>query len=199
LETVLALAAGVGLAASCGFRIFVPMLIAGVATRNGYMDPSDSFAWIGTDVALITLAVATGIELIAYYVPWLDNLLDLIASPLSVVAGILLAAAMLGDVPPLMQWVLAILAGGGAAATVQAGTVLTRLTSTASSGGAANFAVTTLETLASVLFAALSIVVPIISVVLLIAAVGGLYYAGRNVIRSLIDRWRPARSRQQEA
>ncbi|MEZ6143993.1 MAG: DUF4126 domain-containing protein [Planctomycetaceae bacterium] len=122
--------------------------MAGLAAGYGWLDPSESFAWIATTPALVAFSVAT-IEAVAYYVPWLDNLLDTIASPLAVIAGILLSASMLGDVSPLMQWSLAIIAGGGAAAAVQGGTVLTRLASTTTTGGTANFLLTTLETAAS--------------------------------------------------
>ncbi len=188
METALAIIAGLGLAASCGFRVFAPMLVAGLAARNGWLDPSDSFLWIATTPALVAFSAATVIEAVAYYVPLLDNLLDTIASPLAVVAGILLSASLLGDVSPLMQWSLAIIAGGGAAAAVQGGTVLTRLASTATSGGTANFLLTTLETTASILFAILSIIAPILSMIALLALVTTMYYTGRTILRQLRHR-----------
>ncbi|MCA9077501.1 MAG: DUF4126 domain-containing protein [Planctomycetaceae bacterium] len=189
METTLALIIGVGLAASCGFRVFAPMLVAGLAARNGWLDPSESFAWIATTPALIAFSAATIVEAVAYYVPWLDNLLDTIASPLAVIAGILLSASMLGDVSPLMQWSFAIIAGGGAAATVQGGTVLTRLTSTTTTGGTANFLLTTLETAASLLFAILSILAPILSLIALLLLIAMMYYTGRTILRQLRQRW----------
>ena len=185
METFLAVLMGLGLAASCGFRVFVPMLVAGVAARAGILDPSSGFAWIGSTPALAAFAVATLIEIAAYYVPWVDNLLDTIASPASVVAGIFLSAAMLGDIPPLMQWSLALIAGGGAAAIVQGGTTATRLTSTATTAGTANFMLTTLETLASVVFAVMSIAVPVLAAALLLLVIGLMYYAGRGVLRKV--------------
>ena len=190
METTLALIIGVGLAASCGFRVFAPMLVAGLTARNGWLDPSESFVWIATTPALIAFSAATIIEAVAYYVPWLDNLLDTIASPLAVIAGILLSASMLGDVSPLMQWSLAIIAGGGAAAAVQGGTVLTRLASTTTTGGTANFLLTTLETAASLLFAILSILAPILSLTALLLLVALMYYTGRTILRQLRQRWK---------
>ena len=190
METTLALIMGVGLAASCGFRVFAPMLVAGLAARYGWLDPSESFAWIATTPALVAFSAATIIEAVAYYVPWLDNLLDTIASPLAVIAGILLSASMLGDVSPLMQWSLAIIAGGGAAATVQGGAVLTRLASTTTTGGTANFLLTTLETVASLLFAILSILAPILSLIALLLLIAIMYYTGRTILRQVRQRWR---------
>lgn len=158
------------------------MLVAGVATRAELIAPSEGFAWIGSEAALVAFAVATMIEAIAYYVPWLDNLLDVIASPIAVIAGILLSAALLGDVSPLMQWSLAVIAGGGAAAAVQGGTVVTRLASTASTGGTANPILTTFESIVSFVLAALSVLVPIVAVCLLLIALVVMYYTGRKVL-----------------
>lgn len=189
METTLALIIGVGLAASCGFRVFAPMLVAGLAVRNGWLDPSGSFAWISTTPALIAFSAATIVEAVAYYVPWLDNLLDTIASPLAVISGILLSASMLGNVSPLMQWSLAIIAGGGAAAAVQGGTVLTRLASTTTTGGTANFLLTTIETVASLLFAILSIIAPILSLIALLLLIGLMYYTGSAVLRQMRSRF----------
>lgn len=188
MEHFLAILMGVGLAASCGFRVFVPMLIAGLAAWGGYLEPSEGFAWIGSPVALVAFAAATVFEITAFYIPWLDNLLDAVASPAAVVAGILLSAAMMGDVSPVFQWSLAIIAGGGAAAAVQAGAVATRLTSTASSGGMGNFLVATLETAASVIFSLLSVVVPVLAVLLLALAVAAMYWTSRAVLRRLRSR-----------
>lgn len=188
MEVFLAGLIGVGLAASCGFRVFVPMLVAGAATRAQFLNPSEGFVWIGSDAALVALAVATLIESAAYYVPWLDNLLDTIASPLAVIAGIVLSAAMLGDISPLWQWSLAVIAGGGAAAIVQGGTVATRLASTVTTGGTVNSVIATLETVASAIFSLLAILAPIVGMLLIVAVVMGMYYAGREVLRRLFRR-----------
>jgi len=199
MEHVVAGIIGIGLAASCGFRVFVPMLIAGAATRADFLNPSQGFDWISSDAALVAFAVATLIEAVAYYVPWLDNLLDTIASPLAVIAGIVLSAAMLGDIPPLWQWSLAIIAGGGAAAIVQGGTIATRLASTVTSGGTANFVVTTLETIASAVFSVLSILAPLVGVMLIMAAVAAMYYIGRGVLRRLFGRGEPVTAGESQA
>ncbi len=188
MEHVFAVILGIGLAASCGFRVFVPLLMVSVSARSGYLELAEGFAWMGTWPALAAFAVATLIEIGAYYVPWLDNLLDTIASPASVVAGTILFASCVADFDPLLQWSLAIIAGGGAAGIVQGGTVATRLASTTTTGGAANFLFNTVETLAGFAFSVLSIVVPILALLLLIAVVGVLYYVGRKVLRKLFQR-----------
>jgi hypothetical protein len=188
MDSLLGVVIGICLAASCGFRVFSPLLVVSMMARFGYLELSDGFAWMGGWPALVAFGIATVTEAVAYYVPWLDNLLDTIASPASVVAGTILFAAFVADFDPFLQWSLAIIAGGGAAGVVQGGTVATRLASTATTAGAANPLFNTLETLAGIVFSVLSIVVPILALILLIGVVGALYYFGRKIIRRLFKR-----------
>jgi hypothetical protein len=186
MDTVLAVLIGIGLASSCGFRVFLPLLVVSAASYFGYFELAGGFDWLGTWAALVALAVAAIVEIAAYYVPWLDNALDLIASPIVAIAGTVMFAASVADLDPFLQWSLAIIAGGGSASIVQGGTVLSRLASTATTGGLANFVVATLETLAGLMFSILSIVVPLVALLLLIMVVVGMYMVGRPVLRRLL-------------
>jgi hypothetical protein len=188
MDTTIAILVGIGLAASCGFRVFVPLLVASGASLSGYLQLSDGFHWIGTWPALIAFAVASLVEVTAYYIPWLDNLLDTIASPLGVLSGVILFAASVTELDPFLHWSLAIIAGGGTAAVMQGGTVATRLASTATSGGLANFIFSTFELVAGLLLAVVSIVAPVVAVVLVVVACCCLYYVGRGVIRTFFRR-----------
>ena len=76
MDAVLAVLLGIGLAASCGFRVFVPFLVTSAAVCSGYLDVAQNFEWLGTGTALAAFAVATAVEILAYCIPWLDNLLD---------------------------------------------------------------------------------------------------------------------------
>src|SRR6266511_2330552 len=134
METILSLLVGIGLSAACGFRVFVPMLVVSIAAHAGHLKLAQSFSWMGSDPALIAFAVATGLEVLAYYVPWLDNLLDTAASPAAVIAGTIVTASLVTDLSPLLKWTLAVIAGGGAAGLVQGTTVVTRAASTATTG-----------------------------------------------------------------
>ena len=165
-------ALAMALAASCGFRVFVPMLVIGVANRADLLTLAEGFSWIGSTPALAVFAVATAVEIGAYYVPWLDNLLDTIATPCAVIAGIIVSAACVHDMHPVMKWSLAIIAGGGTAGVIKAGLVAMRLGSTSLTGGAANPIVSTVEWISSIALSVLAIFLPIlagiIAVVLLI-------------------------------
>ena len=164
IEVLLSLAIGVGLAAAVGFRVFVPFTVISLASLSGYLELAPGFDWIGSYPALLVFAVATVLEIAAYYVPWVDNLLDSIATPAAIVAGAVITASVVGDVSPLLRWSLAAIAGGGVAAAVQSGTVLLRGTSSTVTGGLGNFAVSSSELLGSVLTSVLAIFLPLVAV-----------------------------------
>jgi len=169
METLLSIGIGLGLAAACGFRVFVPFLVASVSARAGYLPLAPGFEWVGTEAALYAFATATVLEILAYYIPWLDNALDAIASPAAVMAGMLIGAAVFTDLPPFLKWSLAIIAGGAAAGMVQGATGLLRLKSTALTGGLANPVVSTLELVGSLVTAVMALLVPVLALLLVAA------------------------------
>jgi hypothetical protein len=104
---------------------------------------------------------------VAYYVPWLDHLLDLLATPIALLAGVVAMAAVVTDLPPVLRWLIALVGGGGSAGLVQGATVLLRLKSTALTGGLTNPILATLELFGAVTTALLAVVVPLFCVVIL--------------------------------
>lgn len=169
-ELITAVAIGIGLAASTGFRVFVPMLVAAIAARTGVLPLNDSFQWLSSWTSIAILATATVVEIIAYYIPVVDNLLDTIATPLAVVAGTLLLTSVLPIDSEMMKWITGAAVGGGSAAVVQAGSALTRLTSTKLTAGLGNPLVATVENVAATGTSILSLIIPyfIIAVFLLL-------------------------------
>ena len=166
-QILLSLCIGVGLSAACGLRIFVPFLVMNFAARGGHLTLATEYQWLSSDIALIAFSTAAILEISAYYVPWLDNLLDSIMTPAAVAAGSILTASQLTELSPFLQWSLAIIAGGGTAGVVQSGTVLVRGTSTAGTAGAANFIVSTSELMGSTSLAVLAMLLPIVVVILI--------------------------------
>jgi len=168
VETFLGFMIGIGLSAACGFRIFVPLLGVSIASMSGYLTLTPSFAWLGTWPAFSAFATATVFEIGAYYVPWLDNLLDTLATPAAVVAGTIVTASLVGNMNPFLKWSLAIIAGGGTAGVIQTGTALLRGASSATTGGSGNFLVATLEAIGSILTTFLAIVIPLFCLLLVL-------------------------------
>jgi Domain of unknown function (DUF4126) len=168
LETFLSVLTGIGVAAACGFRVFVPLLALGLAGRAQVIPLNDSFAMLASMPALIALGTAAALEVVAYYVPWLDNALDVAAAPAAVVAGVLASAAAITDLPPVLAWGIALIGGGGAAGLLHGATALLRLKSTAVTGGVANPAVSTGELFGALLTSAMALLVPVVCAVLLV-------------------------------
>lgn len=168
METVLGLVVGIGLSAACGFRVFVPLLGMSIAAFSGYITLSPGFEWLGTQEALIAFSTATVIEIAAYYIPWVDNTLDAVMTPLAVVAGTILTASLLGDISPFLKWALAIIAGGCVSAIVQGGTVALRAASSGATGGLANLVVSTIELVGSVVVTVFAILLPFLCLAVVI-------------------------------
>jgi len=170
---------GVALSATCGFRVFVPLLAVNIGTRaldaNGQplIELAGGFDWLSSDIALMVFLVATLFEIGGYYIPWIDNLLDTIASPASIVAGTVITASFVTGMDPWLQWLLGVIAGGGAAGAVQATTVVARAGSTVTTGGLGNPIVASVETSGAFLGSALSIVAVKFAIVVFVLLLGG--------------------------
>lgn len=168
METLLAIAVGVGLSAACGFRVFVPLLALNLASLSGHLSLSPECAWMGSHYATIVFATATVAEVLAYYLPWVDHLLDVVATPAAVLAGTITTASVVTDISPFLKWPLALIAGGGIAGLVQGGTVLLRATSALTTAGAGNPVVAAVEVGASIIIALLALLVPLLCLALIV-------------------------------
>lgn len=168
IETIISICLGIGLAASAGFRVFVPLFILSLASYLNWIPVNESWSWLSETPALIALGIAMLFEVIAYYIPFIDNILDTIAIPLAAIAGTAVMASTLVDLSPLFTWGLAIIAGGGTAAAINSATAATRLTSTATTGGIGNPIVSTVETGTATVMSFASIFIPIIAFVLVL-------------------------------
>ncbi|HMF12157.1 MAG TPA: DUF4126 domain-containing protein [Gemmataceae bacterium] len=167
-ELPLSVVLGVGLAAATGFRIFLPMLVVSAAAYFGHLPLSDSFAWLGTAPALTMLSVAALVEILTYYIPGVDNLLDTLATPAALVAGTIVSAAVMTDVPPMVKWTAAIIAGGGVAGLTQGATAIVRANSTVFTGGIGNFIISTAELVGALLVSLLALAAPLAALAVVI-------------------------------
>ena len=166
METILGLCIGIGLSAACGFRVFVPLLVMSLASIMGWFEPMQGFEWLSMPSVCIALAIATVCEIAAYYIAWVDNALDTIATPAAMVAGTLTTMAVSsGEMSQFASWAAAIIVGGGTASAVQMSTVAVRGVSTATTGGVANPLVSTVEWVGAVLLSVLSLLVPVLVVI----------------------------------
>ncbi len=192
-HSLIGVALGIGLAAATGFRIFIPLLLAGLAARFDVLPLGDSFQWLASTPALLMLGTAAVAETLAYYIPGVDHALDVVASPATLAAGVVASAAVMTDIPPEVMWPVAVIAGGGAAGLTKGSTALLRAKSGVMTGGLANPVVSTVETVGATGLSVLAIVVPLLC---LVAVVALLWWATRKAGRVLFGRRSSPDSRQ---
>jgi len=189
MEAIMSILIGIALSATCGFRVFVPLLAVNIGTRakdadgQPLIELAAGFDWLSSDIAMMIFLVAAIFEIGGYYIPWIDNLLDSVASPAAIVAGTLITASFITGMDPWLQWLLALIAGGGVAGAVQATTVVTRASSTVTTGGLGNPIVSSVETSGAFLGSALSILAAPFALgvfVLLLGSGVWIWFRGRN-------------------
>ena len=168
-QEITAVFLGIGLSAACGFRVFVPLLAASILALTGQVHLSAGTAWVGTYPALIAFATATALEIAAYYIPWLDHALDVIATPAAITAGTLITGALIPDVAPWLKWTMALILGGAPASLIQGATVLLRGKSAVMTAGMGNALVATGELLGSVLTSLSAALLPVLTGLLVLA------------------------------
>lgn len=185
LGPLISVALGIGLAAATGFRVFLPLLAVALAARLDVIPLNESFAWLDSTAAIVTLGTASVLEVLAYYVPGVDHALDLLASPATLVAGTLASASVMADIPPVVLWPIAIIAGGGVAGLTKGTTAVVRAKTGVATVGLGNPVVATVETAGATVLSVLAIAVPLLC---LIAVAALLYWigtkAGRLVFRA---------------
>jgi hypothetical protein len=186
-DLLFSVALGIGLAAATGFRVFIPLLVAGLAARAGWVPLTESFAWLQSTPALVAFGTAAMLETLAFYIPGLDHLLDVLAGPLAVVAGILASASVMVDVPPQIRWPIAVIAGGGIAALTKGTSAVIRAKTAAMTGGLGNPVVSTVETAGAATVSILAIVAPLLC---LLGAIVVVVWAVRRLRRSRAPRER---------
>lgn len=160
---------GIGLSAACGLRVFFPLFLVSLLGYLGKLSIGESFLWLAQLPAVITFGVASVVEIVAYFIPLIDNLLDAVTIPSSIVSGIVLFASIFPENESLIKWVMAVMAGGGTAGLVSSVTSLTRLKSTAFTAGLGNPLIAFSETVGSIIISVLSVLFPLF-VILVIAA-----------------------------
>jgi len=187
-QYILSAFVGVGLAAAVGFRVFLPIFIVSLASFFGWISIGESFSWLAGLPTLIITGVATLVEILAYYIPFIDHLLDSLKIPMAAAAGTLLFASQFVDAGTFPQWALAVIAGGGTAATISSAFAGTRVASTTTTGGFGNHIVATAENVGSTIFSVLAIILPVLVFILVIILLFLIFKFGKKLFRKLFGK-----------
>lgn len=176
---------GIGLAAATGFRVFLPMFIVSLASYFNWIPMNEHFEWLAGLPTLITTGIATVIEILAYYIPFVDHLLDTVSIPMATLAGSILFASQFAELGTFPQWALALIAGGGTAATISSGFAGIRAASTATTGGLGNSMVGTTETAGAGIMSVLAMAAPVIAAIFTIITLIVVIVLGRKAWKKL--------------
>lgn len=181
LPYILSAFIGIGLAAASGFRVFLPLFAVSLASYFGWIPMSESFQWLSGLPTLIATGIAMLVEILAYYIPFIDNILDTLSIPLATIAGSVLFASQFIDMGSFSNWALAIIAGGGTAATIATGFAGTRALTTSTTGGIGNHLVSTTETAGAGMMSVLALILPILAFIFTIILIVLVVVFGRKI------------------
>ena len=181
LQAILGASMGIALAAASGFRVFLPPFLMSLWLRFGFLSleiEGSEFDFIYSDLCVIMLGVASASEILAYKIPFLDNALDAIATPLAGLAGVAVMAVSLEGLDPSIQWGVAVIAGGGASLGIQSATVAGRGISSVLTLGIGNPLFSITEDIASLFLVLIALVAPLIALMMTLCLI--VYFLKRN-------------------
>jgi hypothetical protein len=174
MELLLQITTGIGLSAACGCRLFVTLLVLGLGGALGLIPVGHN--WFSSTTALIVVTIGTVLEVMAFYRPRLDNLMDAVALPTAVLTGMIVMETVVYKLPDLGRWALAILLGGGITLVLQTATTLIRADLTSRTGGINNGVFATIELGAALGIALMVLIEPRVTAIGVLILLG---FAGR--------------------
>ncbi|HEU0105868.1 MAG TPA: DUF4126 domain-containing protein, partial [Vicinamibacteria bacterium] len=162
-DVVSSISLAIGLAACAGLRAWLPLLLVGGLSRAGLLTLGSSFAFLGSNRALMLFGVATLIEIVGDKVPAVDHALDMLSTVLRPAAGSVIAASVMWEVhDPLTALALGVAVGAPAALVPHAAKSVLRAASTTLTGGLANPLISVAEDVMAVAMFLFTVVLPLV-------------------------------------
>ncbi len=165
METLFAAGMGIGLSSIAGVRAYLPLALVGLFSRLGFFTLPGPFGllddWLVIGVLLVLALVESGLD----KVPALDSILDIVQTPLRIVAGaILFAAALQAGIAPdgFSELVPELLAGGGIAGVVAVLKSLLRPPANVSTAGVSAPFLSTFEDVVALVGGVIAVLVPLV-------------------------------------
>ena len=165
METLLAIGSGVGLSSVAGLRAYLPLALVGIFARLSLFELPAPFDLLGNGLVIAALLALALVESGLDKVPALDTVLDVIQTPIRIVAGAVLFSAALeagldvGAIPELA-------AGGAIAGTVGVLKAVLRPPANATSAGVSAPFLSTFEDVVAVVGGILAVLVPLVPLLL---------------------------------
>lgn len=165
METLLATGTGVGLSSVAGLRAYLPLALVGLFARVGLFDLPEAFSFLDDWVVVGALFALALVESVLDKVPALDTAVDVVQTPVRVVAGaVLFSAALEAGLDPAAIPELA--AGGGIAGVVAVLKAVLRPPANVSTAGVSAPFLSGIEDVVALAGGVIAVLVPLISLAL---------------------------------
>ncbi|MGB3635917.1 MAG: DUF4126 domain-containing protein [Rubrobacteraceae bacterium] len=165
METLLAAGTGAGLSSVAGLRAYLPLALVGLFARIGLFDLPTAFAFLDNWVVVVTLFALAVVEGVLDKIPALDTAVDVVQTPVRIVAGaVLFSAALEAGLDPAAIPELA--AGGGIAGVVAVLKAVLRPPANVSTAGVSAPFLSGIEDVVALVGGIIAILVPLISLAL---------------------------------
>jgi len=161
LDLYLKILIGLGLSAASGFRLFVPFAILSIFSISGIYNTTSTPYIFSSDLFLVIFIILSVSEVVLFYNPWIDNMLDLISTPASIFSGIILTYFVLYDTEIYLRLLISVILGGLVSLNVQLLTVKARSSTSIFSKGNGNQIVSTIENISSIFISILVLKFPL--------------------------------------
>ena len=161
MDLYLKILIGLGLSAASGFRLFVPFAILSIFSISGIYNTTSTPFIFSSDLFLVIFIILSVSEVLLFYNPWIDNMLDLISTPASIFSGIILTYFVLYDMEIYLRLLISVILGGLVSLNVQLLTVKARSSTSIFSKGNGNQIVSTIENISSIFISILVLKFPL--------------------------------------
>lgn len=161
MDLYLKILIGLGLSAASGFRLFVPFAVLSIFTISGIYNTTSTPYIFSSDLFLVIFIILSVSEVLLFYNPWIDNMLDLISTPASIFSGIILTYFVLYDTEIYLRLLISVILGGLVSLNVQLLTVKARSSTSIFSKGNGNQIVSTIENISSIFISILVLKFPL--------------------------------------
>lgn len=182
MDSLLALATGLGLSTAAGLNAYLPLLTIGVLSRLGLISLADPFSLLSHPLVLLIIAALAVLDFAGDKIPAVDSALHAAGLVIAPIAGAILALAANSHVAQIHPIVVAV-AGIIAALGTHAARGTVRPVVTAATAGTANPVISLVEDGTSLVISVLAIFLPVLAIVVVLVLAFVAFRAFRGAMR----------------
>lgn len=172
------------LTTSAGLRGVLTLAVASLAVHLGFLHPPDPFGWLGSTTVTVVLGIMAVLDFAGDKIPVLDHALHAV----NVLVKPACAAILVGGTlhPHTSGELIALMAlGVFNALGIHAASAAVRGTSTVTTAGVANPAISTVEDVGSIAMLVIAFVAPLVGAALAVVLAIALFTIARRIWRTM--------------